>query len=193
MYFPAVAAESNKPEHGKTLSGHLLLADPALRDGVFDRGVVLLVEHSEAGGALGMILNRPTGKVVGDFLTVEKFAALRNIPVHQGGPVSIDQLSFCSFWWSAKSGLHCEARISAEEAIEQTHRHGRIVRAYIGYSGWTAGQLENELGRNAWITTPPGPDLLGKTHDEELWSAVMAEISPFHRILALAPADPFLN
>jgi putative transcriptional regulator len=67
------------------------------------------------------------------------------------------------------------------------------VRAFIGYSGWTAGQLENELRRPAWFPVNPQPDLLGHEHDPELWAELLRGLSPLHRILAEAPDDPFLN
>lgn len=175
------------------LKGQLLLADPSLRDGTFDRSVVLLAEHLADEGAFGLILNRPTGRVVGDLLEGERFASLRHLAVHSGGPVSQDQLTFSSFWWSRKLGLRWALRISAEDAVKHAHKPGRIVRAFVGYSGWSAGQLEGELRRNAWITAKPRPNLLGQEHDRSLWAEVLRELSPFHRILAMSPDDPFLN
>jgi putative transcriptional regulator len=176
-----------------TLQGKLLLADPSLRDGTFDRSVILLTHHSASDGAHGLIFNQPIGRVVGDFLKGDEFQALRQLAVHDGGPVARDQLTFCAFWWSPKRGLRWEMRISAQDAVEHAHRPGRIVRAFIGYSGWSAGQLEGELKRNSWFPVAPEADLLGQEHDRALWAVLMARISPLHRILAEAPRDPFLN
>ena len=63
----------------------------------------------------------------------------------------------------------------------------------VGYSGWSAGQLEGELRRNSWITAAPKSDLLGQEHDRSLWAEVLRALSPFHRILAESPDNPFLN
>jgi putative transcriptional regulator len=175
------------------LQGKLLLADPSLREGTFNRSVILLSEHQSDQGAFGLILNQPTGKIVGDFLQGEEFAPLQQLQVHLGGPVAQDQLTFSSFWWSRKLGLRWAIRLSAKDAVAHAHRPGRIVRAFIGYSGWTAGQLENELRRNSWITARPPSDLLGLEHDRGLWSELLRHISPLHRILAEAPEDPSLN
>ena len=175
------------------LQGQLLLADPSLREGAFRRSVILLAEHDSNQGTFGLILNHPTGKTVGDFLQGEEFTPLRQLAVHQGGPVAPDQLTFSSFWWSPKKGLRWAIRISAEDAVAHAHRPGRIVRAFIGHAGWSAGQLENELRRSSWITARPQPDLLGHEHDANLWSALLRRISPLHRILAEAPDDPMLN
>ncbi len=175
------------------LQGKLLLADPSLREGIFNRSVILLAEHKSNEGAFGLILNHPTGKTVGDLLAGEDFALLRQLAVHEGGPVAQDQLTFSSFWWSKKLGLRWKLRISAVDAVSHSKRPGRIVRAFIGYSGWSAGQLENELRRSSWITARPHPDLLGLEHDRRLWSELLREISPLHRILAESPEDPSLN
>lgn len=180
----------NLPIH---LQGQLLLADPSLREGTFHRSVILLAEHKSDEGAYGLILNHPTGKTVGDFLTGSDFASLRQLAVHEGGPVARDQLTFSSFWWCKKLGLRWALRISAEDAVIHARRPGRIVRAFVGYSGWTAGQLENELRRSSWIAARPQPDLLGHDHDIGLWAALLSRLSPLHRILAAAPDDPSLN
>jgi putative transcriptional regulator len=175
------------------LQGKLLIADPSLRDGTFNKSVILLTHHTADQGATGLIINHPTGMKVGNYLSGEEFAPLQQIAVHQGGPVSHDQLTFSSFWWSKKLGLRWALRISAEEAAEHAHRPGRIVRAFIGYSGWSPGQLEGELRRVSWFPVNAQPDLLGNAHDPTLWSLLMRRMSPLHRILAEAPEDPLLN
>lgn len=191
IYFPRVA--TNPPDSPIFLNGQLLLADPSLRDGIFNRSVILLAEHSPDQGAVGLILNHPTGHLVGELLPEENFNPLRNLSVYEGGPVDRDQLTFSAFWWNHQQGLRWALRISAEEAIKHSQRSGTLVRAFIGYSGWTSGQLENELRRNAWITTRPLPDLLGHDHDKTLWKELLRSLSPFYRLLAEAPDDPFLN
>lgn len=185
----------DSPHSGSSipLHGQLLLADPSLRDGTFNRSVIFLAEHHSGQGSYGLILNHPTGKTVGDFLTGQDFAPLRLVPVHTGGPVAQDQLTFSSFWWSKKQVLRWAIRISAEEAVDHAHRPGHIVRAFVGHSGWSAGQLEDELRRNAWIPAHPQPDLLGHSQDLTLWTQLMRHLSPLHRILAEAPENPSLN
>jgi len=188
-----VADDPSAPNLPIQLQGQLLLADPSLRDGTFNRSVILLAEHKADEGAFGLILNHPTGKVVGDFLTGHEFASLSQLAVHEGGPLSRDQMTFSSFWWEKKKGLQWALRISAEDATKHAHKPGRIVRAFVGYSGWSAGQLENELRRSSWIPARPQQDLLGHEHDRGLWSELLRHLSPLHRILAEAPDDPSLN
>lgn len=186
-------ADPSKSDLPVTLRGSLLIADPSLRDGTFDRSVIVLTAHDAEEGAAGLILNHPTGHVVGDFLKSEDFVPLRHLAVHTGGPVMREQMTFSSFWWSKKLGLRWAMRISAKQAAEQARKPGRIVRAFIGYSGWSPGQLENELKRHSWFPVSPQPDLLGHAHDRSLWAELLRGMSPLHRILAEAPEDPFLN
>lgn len=186
-------ADPSKSDLPVTLRGSLLIADPSLRDGTFDRSVILLTSHEAEDGAAGLILNHPTGRVVGDFLTSGEFTPLRNLAVHEGGPVMREQMTFFSFWWSKKLGLRWAMRISAKQAAEHARKPGRIVRAFIGYSGWSPGQLENELKRHSWFPVNPRPNLLGQPHDRALWAELLRGMSPLHRILAEAPEDPFLN
>jgi putative transcriptional regulator len=175
------------------LQGKILLADPSLRDGIFDRSVVLLADHSVDEGAFGLILNHPTGHSVGDFLKEEAFEPLKKIAVHMGGPVSQEHLTFSALWWSPQDGLKWHVRIPAEQAIRKSRQPGTLVRAFVGYSGWTAGQLEGELRRNAWITTKPEASLLGQAHDRGLWAEILRSMSPYHQILAEAPEKPWTN
>lgn len=185
--------EHPSPDTSFDLQGQLLLADPSLHDGTFDRSVILLAEHSHEKGAFGLILNHPTGRTVGDFLTEEAFAPLRHIDVHLGGPVSREHLTFSALWWKPGKGLSWETSIPAEKAIEHLHRPGTLVRAFIGYSGWSAGQLETEMRRHSWIAVHPDTSMLGKVHDASLWKGILSDLSPYHRILAETPDHPFLN
>lgn len=186
----------DKPIH---LQGQLLIADPSLRDGIFSKSVVLLAEHNSDDGAYGLILNHPTGQTVGDLLTSEDFQVLNSIPVHLGGPVGQEHLTFAAFWTDASEGagadrtLRFATRISAQDAIKRSQQPGTLVRAFAGYSGWTSGQLENEIRGNSWIATLPGVDLLATEHEKNLWSDMLRNISPYHRILAEAPDDIYAN
>ncbi len=174
------------------LAGKLLLADPSLRDGTFHKAVILLGEQSSEEGAFGLILNQPTGQTVGNLLQDENFATLANVAVHHGGPVSREHLTFAAFW--AKNGTFDFAiRISAEEAAAYVKLPGTIVRAFVGYSGWAKDQLEGEMDRESWVTFPPDPQLLTEVHDITLWKKLMSSISPYHRLLADAPAEVMAN
>ncbi|MFM2296798.1 MAG: hypothetical protein RL117_505 [Verrucomicrobiota bacterium] len=180
-------------EPSPSLAGSLLFASPALRGGPFERAVILLSQHSAEDGAFGLILNQPSGQVVGDVLQDASFHPLRHLSVHHAGPVADDQLFFAALWWDGKKGLRLAQQISAEEAIIQQKKSGTLVRAFIGYSGWSPGQLEDEIEQNTWIATPTPSQLLGLSHDRSLWFEALRALSPFHRLLAEAPQNPAAN
>lgn len=188
-----MSADPQKSKRPPRLQGRLLLADPTLGDGIFDRSVVLITHHSPHDGAYGLVLNRPTDNVVGGLLKDEAFAPLRSIPVFQGGPVELDQLKFAAFSWQPSRGLRHQMPLPLEKVVAANRRPGTLVRAFVGYSGWAAGQLEAEIERQSWFVVKPEADLLGLDHAQPLWADLMRRISPFHQILAAAPAHPWHN
>jgi len=186
-------SDDSDPNSQISLQGQLLLADPSMRDGIFHRSVVYLSEHDDDNGAFGVILNKPSEHKVRDLLNSDEFSTLKNLRVFIGGPVAQEHMTFAALRWSTKRGLCIETRISAQEASQRASTPGTLVRAFVGYSGWTAGQLEGELRQNTWITKKPSERILQRGHEDTLWAETLREISPFHELLAEAPIDPFLN
>jgi putative transcriptional regulator len=175
------------------LQGKLLLASPTLSGGTFDHSVILLSQHNAKDGAFGLILNQPTGQVVGDLLPAPEFHPLRHVSVHHGGPVSENNLIFAALWWDQQSGLSMIHQISAEDAIKHHKKPGTLVRAFVGYSGWSPGQLENELEQHTWIVAPAPTTFLSLAHDSSLWASTLRNLTPYHKLLADAPHNPFVN
>lgn len=184
----------NSPAHSSDtpLRGSILLASPSLKDAVFSNTVILMHSHNEKG-AEGLILNKPLGKTVGDFMCSDQFQELKHLPLYSGGPVANDQLSFASFQWSDNGELKCNPAISAEEAKAIMSKRGIMLRAYLGSSTWTKGQLEDELENFYWFPAPAISDILNLTQDETLWKNTMQRLSPFHHIISLTPPNPFSN
>ncbi len=174
------------------LSGSLLLSSPSLKDDVFGNTVILIHSHN-GKGAEGLILNKPLGKTVGDFMCSEQFQELKHLPLYSGGPVAKDQLSFASFRWAKNGELKCKPAISAEEAKASMSKSGTILRAYLGSSTWTKGQLEDELENFYWFPAPAISSLLSMPQDKTLWKNILQSLSPFHHIISLTPDDPSLN
>ena len=179
-----------KPQ--KSLSNSLLIADPFLLEGVFDRAVIHLSEHTDSEGAIGYIMNKPTHKTVGNVLQAPEFSSLAQIPIYFGGPVGLDHLVFSVYWWSLDNDFKCKTRISSEEAVGRMRQHGAYVVAHVGYSSWESGQLEDELSDQVWITTKiPSSDMLFSP--ENLWEEALAKISPYHELLSITPKKIGLN
>jgi putative transcriptional regulator len=182
---------SQKPD----LTGKLLLSHPAMRDPNFRRTIVFVPNHDLESGAFGLIINRPTAEVLGDFM-VEPPApsALSEVPVYTGGPVGSDELTLASFSFSQNNGvIQCQTHLTLEQAEAMTTQDGLIVRAFRGYAGWTSGQLEGEIRQHAWLVKEPEPNLITGELNEQSWVGLVSALGPAYRLLALAPDDPSLN
>ncbi|MDB6119664.1 MAG: hypothetical protein JWO08_3445 [Verrucomicrobiaceae bacterium] len=176
-----------------SLRGSLLLAAPLLTDPNFSRAVLYLAAHSEKDGAFGYILNRPLDKFVAELLPTEDMGRLARVPVFLGGPVSTDKLSFASLQWSNKRNtLKCQTHLSVDDALYELDM-GHEVRAFVGYSGWSEGQLEGELKLRSWITTSPQPILMTGEDITTLWEDILKNMGPKYELLASMPGKPELN
>ncbi len=175
------------------LAGSLLLAHPGLRDSNFHRSVVLLSTHDD-DGAVGVVLNRPLGRRLGDVNATFALSALAAVPVFSGGPVQPEQLLLCAWRILPDEGgfrLHFGLDpAKAEELAEQGDLH---FRAFLGYSGWSAGQLENEMKQHTWIATGIPGDLASYAPGEGLWRELLAGIDHEWKLLAEEPDDPSGN
>jgi putative transcriptional regulator len=83
--------------------------------------------------------------------------------------------------------------IDPEKAAELQHEGGLHLRAFLGYAGWSGGQLENELRQNTWVISPLMADVLDLDQDETLWRAILAGIDYQWKLLAGEPDDPSRN
>ena len=177
-----------------SLAGSLLIAHPGLLDPNFRKSVLYLSANDANEGSLGLILNRPAGRTVGDVLTNKSLGALDEVPVLLGGPVQPDQLTFASFRWHEKeSRMECHHHLMIPEAQELIGEKKTIVRAFIGYAGWGKGQLEGELAQKAWLVKKPWKDVLEAEKSGSLWRDVTSEFGPWFRLVAEAPEDPSAN
>lgn len=174
------------------LRGSLLLADPSLQDPHFHRSVLLLTDHRHDEGAHGYILNRPLGKITGELLSAPEFQPLAQIPVFSGGPVSQEQLTFVSFSWNGpENNLVWTSHLTKDDAVQRLQK-GETVRAFVGYSGWSSGQLENELKQRSWIARKPDSAILHETATT-LWRDLLSGMGPWFHLLSKMPDDPSLN
>ena len=182
------------------LAGSLLLAHPAMTEGPFRRSVILLPAHDE-NGSMGIVLNQPLHKRVGEISAEFAFNSLSEVPVFSGGPVASDKLMFCA-WRMHEQGIGFQLMfgIDPEKAMAMQSQQGTHLRAFFGYAGWDAGQLERELRQNTWIVMPLLPDLLeaAATSDDAetgdtLWRKILAKLGPRWSVMAGEPDDPQLN
>lgn len=175
----------------ETLAGSLLLAHPAMRDPNFRRSVVLMSAHNEEG-AMGVVLNRPMNKRLGELSGEFALGPLATVPLFNGGPVQNDQLVLAA-WQVRSDGFRLHFGIEPDKALQLLAEDGTHVRGFLGYSGWSAGQLENEMRLHTWIVTDVPEDLLTQAQDDTLWRTVLGREGAEWRLLAGEPEHPESN
>jgi putative transcriptional regulator len=180
-------------EPSRNLAGLLLVAHPNMLDPNFRRTVLFISAHDPEDGALGIIINRPLDKHVADLVSEEPPAGLADVPVFLGGPVGRNQLMFAAFEWENSEGLKLNHNVGVEEASERIDHDPTSIRAFVGYAGWDAGQLEAEMKQNAWLLHKPSQSALKPDRLPKLWFDIMRSLGPWYKMLAAAPDDPSLN
>lgn len=175
----------------ESFAGSLLLAHPALRDPNFRRAVVLMSVHNTEG-AMGVVLNRPLGKRLGELNGDFALGALAGVPLFSGGPVQTEQLLLVA-WQNQQDGFRLHFGIEPDRAGQLATEEGTELRAFLGYAGWSGGQLEKELKHETWIVTDVPADLLTHKQDERLWRLVLGAMGEEWRLLADEPEDTSLN
>ena len=140
-----------------SLKGHLLIAAPSLLDPNFHRSVVLILEHT-AEGALGVVLNRPSGVSAADAVPDLSEVVEEHDEVFVGGPVQpqavIALAEFSEPLNDDSSLVGPIAPIDMGEDIDEMLDGVARVRLFAGYAGWSEGQLDGELDEEAWFTEP---------------------------------------
>jgi putative transcriptional regulator len=182
-------------------AGRLLVATPLLGDPNFKRAVVLIVEHEETEGTLGVVLNRPTKIPVGQVL--EQWTELITDPsvLFRGGPVAQNSALALAMvpgkeeplGWRALDGAPALARLGLLDLDAPPLLLAPAIqslRVYAGYAGWSPGQLEAEIDEGAWFVLPAEPGDIFAAEPEHLWRAVQEGDIAF---LATYPEDPGLN
>ncbi|MDR3480206.1 MAG: YqgE/AlgH family protein [Burkholderiaceae bacterium] len=176
------------------LSNHFLIAMPSMLDPVFGGSVVYLCEHN-AGGALGVIINKPTDMSIDVLLdridlTLEiapNGVPLDGKPVMFGGPVQVERgfvLHAPVKPYSSMMTVSDEIVLTTSKDVLEAVAHGagpsRILVS-LGCSGWSAGQLEQEIAHNGWLTVRADPHIVFDLPIEERFEAAM-------RLLGIDPA-----
>ena len=167
------------------LTDNFLIAMPALEDPYFSNALVYICEHNE-NGALGIIVNRPIDMSLAGLL--EKIdikleaESLANLPVYFGGPVQLDRgfvLHRPHGQWQSTLVVNSEIGLSSSrDVLAAVGKEGQPAEIIVtlGYAGWEAGQLENELSQNSWLTVPAKPGILFEMPPEERLPAALQNL-----------------
>jgi putative transcriptional regulator len=152
------------------LTHHFLLAMPGLAESYFDKTLTYLYEHN-SDGALGFIVNRTSTMTVGEIFKQLDIAtesqSLTELPVYEGGPVAPQQGFVLQLPDDAtdeppnvnRAGISLSGSLDALQPLARGEINERFM-ILLGYAGWHAGQLETEIGQNAWLTCSADSDIL---------------------------------
>jgi len=181
----------------KSWKGQLLLDGGKLQGSFFHRTVVLICQH-DPDGAFGLVLNRSSGGKVGELLNEEMPETLQEQPVFLGGPVQPSALSYLhtdSLLLDANVIPNVNLGHSLESLVEiaSSFSTSQQVRVFAGYAGWSPGQLDDELRRQAWLACPASIDLVFHPQPEQLWPTILRKKNWQCRLLTEAPEDPSWN
>ncbi len=184
-------------EPERFLKGQLLLDSGQLRGSYFQRTVVLICQH-DAEGAFGLVLNRSSGTNVGETIVADLPETLKSCPLYLGGPVQPSALSFLltdSFIPDANvlPNLSLGHTLDGLMEIGESFSATQKIRMFAGYAGWSAGQLEDEMKRKAWLTHPGSVELVFDTSPDQLWQTILRHKGWKYKLLAQMPEDLSLN
>lgn len=182
----------------KIAKGQLLLAEPFMQDYNFKRSVILICSHGDHLGTVGFILNKALDIKVNDVIAdFPDFDA----PVYFGGPVSPETIHFvhdCGnildnseeiangiFWGGDFDKLKF---LVASGLIKPKN-----IRFYLGYSGWSASQLKDEMAYGSWILSEMYPNFILNSKPDKLWHEVLKVKGDSYTIIAEIPDTFYLN
>jgi putative transcriptional regulator len=165
--------------------GHFLMAMPALMDPNFKQSVTCISEHTDEG-AVGIVINRVhpmlSAKLIFDELGMAHDDTTGEIPIHIGGPVHHNELFVLHgppLDWQGSLVINNELAMSNSRQILEAIAGGKGPVDYLialGCAGWGPGQLEWEIGQNAWLTCPCEPELIFRAPVEERWQVAIRRL-----------------
>ena len=188
----AILPEDKIPEKGK-----ILISEPFLPDTFFNRSIVYLTDHTEQG-SVGFILNKKLDLKICD--AIEGFEDWEET-LNMGGPVAPDTLHYLhnlgkiipksiqidkNIFWGGELDV-------IRELIKMGKITGSQIRFFLGYSGWSAGQLERELKDNSWVIATVKSDMIMNNNSDDTWKKVLRSLKNKYRVWADFPDSPDMN
>ena len=179
-------------------TGILLIAEPFLKDPNFLRTVVLICRHNAEEGSFGFVINKeyhqPLDELIPDLAGFDW-------PVYAGGPVQMDTLHYLHQY--PKLLPDCQEVCDGVywggdfELLKELIKEGSIDKAkikfFLGYSGWSQGQLDAEMDEKSWLTVAANTNLVFDIALEEIWQFSLKELGGIYALMIHFPTDPQLN
>ncbi len=169
----------------QNLKDHFLIAMPSIHAGIFANSLTYICEHSEQG-AMGIVINHPLDLRLNEMfehLEINDIHRSHDEPILAGGPVHMDRgfvlHRATSHRWDSSLQISDQICLTTSQDILAAIAHdegpGDNIVA-LGYAGWGAGQLENELAENAWLTVPADTDIIFRVPIEQRAQAAAAQL-----------------
>jgi len=185
---------------GNTLlpqKGRILISEPFLMDNYFKRSIVLITEHNDEG-TVGFVLNKPinmkVNEIMTDFPTVNAIVSL-------GGPVQTNTLHYLhtlgdiipgsikvidNIYWGGEFTV-------IKRLLESKTLNNENIRFFLGYSGWQANQLDDELNDNSWVVADIKPDEIMVPMSKFFWNKTLHRLGKKFQMWANFPENPQMN
>ena len=188
----AILPEDKIPEKGK-----ILISEPFLPDTFFNRSIVYLTDHNPKG-SVGFILNKELNIRISDAVT--GFEGW-NENLNMGGPVAPDTLQYIhSLGHLIPKSINVEGNLfwgGDIDAIRNLIKIGSVkpgqIRFFLGYSGWSAGQLERELNENSWVISKVREEAIMNSRGVDSWKKLLRSLKNKYRVWADFPESPDMN
>lgn len=177
-------ADTDKTLTSGSLRDHFLIAMPNMRDSNFAHSITYICDHSDSG-AMGLVLNNTMPLTLGDIfaqLELNDQANLGDHTVLAGGPVQVERgfvVHRDTSRWQSTLEIADDVSMTASRDILEALAEGKGPEHFVialGYAGWDAGQLEEEIASNAWLTMPADRHVLFHTPTEQRWAAAANQL-----------------
>jgi putative transcriptional regulator len=188
----AILPEDKVPEKGK-----ILISEPFLPDKFFNRSIIYLTDHTPQG-SVGFILNKK--------LDIKLSSAIDGFEgwdenLNMGGPVAPDTLHYLhSLGDLIPKSVHVDGTVfwgGDIESIRELIKAGKVkplqIRFFLGYSGWSAGQLERELKEDSWVIAKVKSEIIMNNQGDDAWKKVLRGLKNKYRMWADFPDSPEMN
>lgn len=189
----------NFENNEKAQVGSLLISEPFMEDDNFVRSVILLCGHNDKEGSFGFVLNHPTDIDLSN--SVEKFPSIDTI-IGVGGPVEQQSLFFLH---RMKDEINNSVEVNefisiggefnrVLEILNETPDKIKNIRFFLGYSGWSVGQLQAEIDQKSWVVVNNFDlELIFSAQSNDLWKDILSKLGGKFSVMSNFPNNPNLN
>lgn len=178
------------------LTGKLLIATPALTDSCFEKSVIYILAHDNTG-AMGLVINHVINNTqcstILNHLNIDCSGLVEEMPIHFGGPIESTRGFVLHTSDYSKDAFQLDLPFSLSSNVEILKEIGagkgpsKKIFA-LGYAGWEAGQLDQEVKENQWIVVPASEEIIFEIANHTKWMKAAESIG-----IDIVRVSPFLG